>query len=280
MTGIDQRGEEIRAIQLGLRRMEQRRSAEHRTTCGLLAAVMETQGRPENRLGFIEIDSSSQLEPTMRRSKTSTIAFPSIKQQGREHATRRLWKTVHWKWSMYRFPIGVLSIDYFHETASGPSNAESYPEDRILVTFVFSPPKWIWNALVKVSYAISAESHLLPFWQRTQSGALSILPPGLADHLEDGDFMAVGDLLSGLSFHEICELESPMNRFKDYASTSRGGPNYCILRSHHYDLIELDLEINRTGMSPPLKLVSFLRNSEWLQASELCANSNNNCCTE
>lgn len=259
--------------------MEQCRSAEHRTIRELLVSVGENQGRLENRLGFIEIDSSSQLEPTMRRSKTSTIASPSINKRGRERATRRLWKTVHWKWSIYRFPIGMLSIEDFHETASRLSNPESYPEDRTLVTSIFSPPKWIWNALVKVSYAILTESQVLPFWQRTQSGAMSILPPRLTEYLEDDNFIAIGDLLSRLSVQEIRELESQMMRFKDYASTSRSGAKLISLRNRYefsrFGNVQTgsSLKVFRPGESCPLKLVSLLRKSEWLQGSKLRANS-------
>ena len=207
-TRIGQPEKETRAIQMGLDNMEQCRSAEHRTIRDLLVVVGESQARLENRLGYIETDSPSPSEPTVRQSKTPRIAFSSTSLQSREQATGRLWKNVYWKWSIYRLPIGVLSIESSHETSSQPSDSESCPEDRTLVTFTFSPPKWICSSLINVCYAMSTEGHVLPYWQRTQSGAVSILPPKFAEYLGDNDLMALGGLLSGLSYREVCDLDA------------------------------------------------------------------------
>lgn len=210
-TMIGQLEKETQAIKSGLSNMEQCRSAEHRTIRDLLLAVGKSQGGLANRLGYLETDPTSQIEPTMR-PKTSMIALSSTRRQGRNNTPGRIWKNVHWKWSIYKLPIGVLCIESSHETAFQSSNPESLPEDRTSITFTFAPSKWIWNSLINVCYAMSTEGHTLPYWQRTQSGAMSMLPPRLIEYLRDGDLMSLGGLFSDFSCHEVDNLERYLRR--------------------------------------------------------------------
>ncbi|KAG4441335.1 hypothetical protein IFR05_003198 [Cadophora sp. M221] len=118
-------------------------------------------------------------------------------------------KRIYWKWAMYQLPIGTLTTEVAHSEGSTSGSSSSHEAGKTYnITFKFQPPLWLTGIVFQLSHTIKleAEGHKLPYWQRTQCGAVSLLPVELSNYLGEGDFLAAGACLSKISACDILRL--------------------------------------------------------------------------
>ena len=138
------------------------------------------------------------------------VQNPSFKQRGHvaDHQMDMPWKTsqfttkkqVYWRWSTYRLPIGLLSIEA--SQAESNQTLESNiccQEKQTKVIFVFSPPKWVIDSMVQISYTLTMNGNNIPSWQKSQCGSTSIFPQALRESLKNKDLLAAGTILANIS---------------------------------------------------------------------------------
>ncbi|OCK81209.1 hypothetical protein K432DRAFT_450727 [Lepidopterella palustris CBS 459.81] len=116
-------------------------------------------------------------------------------------------RLLSWKWRVFRFPIGTLSIETSQEADDELDKLEELNHTHY-ISFTFMPPSWIADSIARVSYAILSKGHSIPYWQRIHSGAVSLVPSAIIDALEEGDLLEARGLLSHICPADLTHLAS------------------------------------------------------------------------
>ena len=225
-SGVGLLEEEACAIRLGLAEEGQSRNSEYRNICDLMSMVSKSQKRLENRLGYIDAGPFCERRlPPGGRIDAQALEQDFCRPSRKQSIASQRWKNVYWRWSVYRLPIGMLSIETLHQKSVDSSKPQhGSPEQQFRVTFTFSPPKWIMNSLIRISHSISTQAHSLPYWQRTQCGAMSMVPQELMEYLKEDDLIAIGNLFCNMHIDEFSRFRWAMgevSRFFCYSLTCK-----------------------------------------------------------
>lgn len=127
---------------------------------------------------------------------------------------------VYWRWSTYRLPIGLLSIETSQEESiQTPDSNLCDQEKQMRVVFIFSPPKWVIDSMIQISYTLTMKGNNIPSWQKSQCGSMSIFPQALRESLKSKDLLAAGKLLANIpSTDGVQQLSKYMNSVSDRES--------------------------------------------------------------
>lgn len=122
-------------------------------------------------------------------------------------------KTVYWRWSIYRLPVGLLSIEASQEESiQTPNSSICDNVKQTRVVFIFSPPKCVIDSMIQISYTLVMKGNSVPSWQKSQCGSTSIFPQALQESLKDKDLLAAGKLLANMpSVDGVQQLSKYMN---------------------------------------------------------------------
>lgn len=115
-------------------------------------------------------------------------------------------RRIVWKWSLYELPIGTLTTEALLAEEEQQDTPSKEPRRKLRITFNFKPPIWLMDYLLQINYTIATKGNTMPYWQRTQCGALSLLPNELRDCLDEGDCLAAADCFSKISLHDVLRL--------------------------------------------------------------------------
>ena len=203
--------EEQDVIRRELSRTDTGSSRDHASPFDLLRAASSNSGMSSTSVGSLELTplSTPQLTPVSTGlSDTGEITRGA----SRALASRKL-KQVYWKWSTYRLPIGMLCITEVEEETADSTDQSG--KKRYGITFTLSLPSFVQHGLIQVAYNVSTQANSMPFWQCTQMGAITILPPDIMQAGRDMNLMEIGRLLSTLSpqgVYQILEALSKRNK--------------------------------------------------------------------
>ncbi|MCJ1465856.1 hypothetical protein MMC07_004475 [Pseudocyphellaria aurata] len=133
-------------------------------------------------------------------------------------------RVVYWRWSTFRLPIGLLTIEASQEESiQMPNSSISDSEKHTRVAFIFSPPKCVIDSMIQISYLFVMKGNSVPSWQRSQCGSTSIFPQALQESLKDKNLLAAGKLLANMpSVDGVQQLSKYMNTLP---LASRSGVN-------------------------------------------------------
>ena len=131
-------------------------------------------------------------------------------------ASRRS-RQVSWKWRTYKLPIGTLSITELEELVTHPSESYERSGKRYRITFTLVLPKWFQERILHMTYDVLAQANCIPYWQRTQMGTTTILPPDVVKAAKDLNLVEIGRFFASLSLQGIKQIM-----------------DYLVCRSHSY----------------------------------------------
>lgn len=141
----------------------------------------------------------------IRGEVSSTLTGTDLNLQTRTFQGKRRRRVV-WKWSIYQFPIGTLTTEALLAEEGSQESFPKKPMRKIQLTFKFKPPVWLMNYLLQINYTIFTKGNMLPYWQRTQCGAQSLLPAELKSCLDEGDCLAAADCFSRIPLTDVLRL--------------------------------------------------------------------------
>lgn len=135
----------------------------------------------------------------------------------RERSLVKTKNRVYWRWSTYRLPIGLLSIETSKEESISTSDSNiCNPRKQTKVVFIFSPSKWVIDSMIQISYTLTMQGNNIPSWQKSQCGSMSLFPHALGESLKDKDLLAAGKLLANIpSVDGVRQLSKFMNAVSD-----------------------------------------------------------------
>lgn len=172
----------------------------------LLAKANNSTGSAIGHFGSFE------LGPNVQKSLFKQRA-PMMNHMPQQASLVTTKNQVYWRWSTYRLPIGVLSIEASQqESIRTPDLNTCDQEKQTRVIFVFSPPKWVIDSMIQISYTLTMKGNNIPSWQKSQCGSTSLFPQALQESLKDNDLLAAGKLLANMpSIDGVRQLSKYMN---------------------------------------------------------------------
>jgi hypothetical protein len=90
--------------------------------------------------------------------------------------------------------LSITEVEEELEESANQSAKKNYG-----ITFTLSLPSFVQHGLIQVAYNVSTQANSMPFWQCTQMGAITVLPPDIMKAGRDMNLMEVGRLFSTLS---------------------------------------------------------------------------------
>ncbi len=119
----------------------------------------------------------------------------------------RTLKPIHWNWSSYSLPVGILAIETCQaEVHCSNSRARPGKANKYTVKFRFAPLSWIMDGIIQVSYSVSVSAYHLPSWQSMMSDDTSLIPAEIDNALQEGallDFLDCMEVMPYQSIHRM-----------------------------------------------------------------------------
>lgn len=182
--------DEMEAIREELTHMRTTSTSTRGSCADLLLAASTSQPHSSLSMGCLELSNPVCTEPS-KLDRLNRISMRTI--------TSRRSRQVSWKWRTYKLPIGTLSITELEELVARPSESYERSGKRYRTTFTLVLPKWLQERILHVTYDILAQASCMPYWQRTQMGTMTILPPDVMKAAKDLNLMEIGRFFAGLS---------------------------------------------------------------------------------